>query len=80
MEDRKINFDPQKVLDSRYWTEMSITDLWHQKLLLQEKIDVAMQMGKLGMRQQLEKGMVNLMALIKMKGDKEFDPKNPSII
>ena len=80
MEDRKFDFDPRETLDSRFWTEMSITDLWHQKILLQEKIDVAMRMGKLGMRQQLEKGMVKLMALIKLKGDAEFDPKNPSII
>lgn len=80
MEDRKIYFDPQKKLDSAHWNVMSITDLWHQKILLQERIDVAMRMGKIDMQRQLEKGMMTLMSIIKIKGDKEFDPKNPSII
>lgn len=80
MEDRKIKFDPQKKLDSDSWNIMSITDLWHQKMLLQERIDVAKRMGKIDMQRQLERGMMTLMSIIKLKGDKEFDPKNPSII
>ena len=60
-------FDPNTELRSDLWETMSLNDLWLQKILMQQKIDFANNIGNSALKIQLERGMQVLQVLIEEK-------------
>lgn len=67
-------FDPNKHLRSDLWSKMSLNDLWLQKILLQQRIDFANQMGNIGLKEQMERGMKMLQVYIEEKSKSSEAP------
>lgn len=70
-EKKKLSFDPNTDLRSDMWEQLSLQDLWLQKILLQQRINICISTGKVEVRKQLEKGMKFLQVYIDEKGKKE---------
>jgi hypothetical protein len=81
MDDEKLPFDPTKELRSDYWQKMKLTDLWSQKMLLDERILFASSAGKIEMQAQLMRGSKQLEAVIRNKGNSsdEFGVRTPTV-
>lgn len=72
MEERKeLSFDPNTELRSDMWEQLSLQDLWLQKILLQQRINICNSTGKIEVRNQLERGMKFLQVHIDEKSKKE---------
>lgn len=65
------DFDPTTTLRADKWDTMGLQDLWHQKILLQEKINYCNSIGQMQMVQQMENGMKRLHARIEEKSVEE---------
>lgn len=62
-------FNAGSDIRSDLWHDLSLSDLWRQYALLQERISFCQQLGdKMGMQLQLERGMNHLEALLAEKG------------
>lgn len=81
MDDNKLPFDPTKELRSDHWKDMKMTDLWSQKMLLDERIAFASGAGKIEMQAQLMRGRTLLESIIRAKGHSsdEFGVRTPTI-
>ncbi len=64
----------QKVekLNSSQWADMTTTDLFKQRLILQQRIDACARMGNLPMHQQLIKGMLRLNEVLSTRNDDDM--------
>lgn len=69
------SFDVTKQVRSDKWDTMSLNDLWHQKILLQDKINYCSLIGQVAMIEQMERGMKLLHALIEEKSVEEGPDK-----
>lgn len=72
---REKVFDPQKDLRSDVWDSLKLDDLWHQRILLQDKINYCLTIGQGGMAQQMDSGLRHLDVLIQERSMEE-DKKN----
>lgn len=71
MKDKKPSFDPNTELRSDLWENLSLNDLWLQKILLQQRINYCVSTGKIDIRKQMERGMKFLQVIIEEKSRKE---------
>lgn len=69
------NFDVTKDLRADKWEQLSLNDLWHQKILLQDKINFCNSIDQIAMVEQMTKGMMRLQALIEEKSVEEGPDK-----
>ena len=64
----------QKVekLDASQWEEMTTSDLFKQRLVLQQRLDAVALMGNLSMHQQLTLGMIRLNKVLSERDDDDM--------
>jgi len=79
MHQKKKNTNPAdtlKELDSGKWSQMSLTGLYNQELMLQKKIDIVQGVGNVPMLVQMTRSMALLQEYIK---EKTKDDPNPRV-
>ncbi len=64
-----ISHEKVEKLNATEWDEMTTTDLFKQRLILQQRIDACARMGNLPMHQQLIKGMLRLNSVLSTRDD-----------
>ena len=67
-----ITFQKVEKLDASQWEDMTTTDLFKQRLILQQRIDAVAHMGNLPMHQQLIKGMLRLNEVLSTRDDDDM--------
>lgn len=67
-----ISHEKVEKLDASQWGEMTTTDLFKQRLILQQRIDACARMGNLPMHQQLTQGMLRLNAVLLTRDDDDM--------
>lgn len=69
-------FNPETTLRADLWPKLSLNDLWLQKILLQQRINIANNIGNVGLKEQLERGMKFLQVHI---DEKNKNIETPSV-
>lgn len=70
-EEQKLNFNPETEICSELWKDMSVNDLWLQKMLITQRISICKSYAKPEMYLQMEKGLKFLDAILEEKINKD---------
>ena len=67
-----ITYQKVEKLDASLWEDMTTSDLFKQRLVLQQRLDAVALMGNLPMHQQLMKGMLRLNEILSTRNDDDM--------